>query len=179
MTAPKTFDELYREGNTAAVGSGSRYWTAKLFLNAFAILVEVKDWKGDVPLFKPKEQIYTDKVTGAKTIKTITTENIAFADVTVFNSEEAIDQDKPSFEGKNVKIAQHYLALDLKDEVGGLLVKRIAQPNGTAIYWRPVPGEIIQKVGQFFDRRNAAVETAVNEAVAEAGDDVPDFMKVA
>lgn len=178
----KSFDELYSEGNSA-VGTGSRYWTAKSFLNAYAILVEVKDWKAEVPLFKPREQITTDKATNQKTIKTVTHEDIAFADVTVFMSEEAIDEDKPSFEGQNVKIAQYFLAKDLKDEVGSLLVKRIVQPQGTAIYWRPVEGAIVQKVGAYYDRRNkaldAAVEEATAEATAEAGDDVPDFMKVA
>ena len=174
---PKSFDELYREGS-AAVGTGARYWTAKSFLSAFAILIEVKDYKADVPLFKPREQVVTDKQTGAKSIRVITTENIAFADVTVFSSEEAIDQDKPSFEGY-VKIAQHYLAADLKDHVGGLLVKRVVQPQGTAIYWRPVEGDIIKKVGAYYDRREAALDAAVAEATSGDEGELPDFMKQA
>lgn len=155
------FDEQYSEGSSTG---GSRFFTAKPHIGAFAILIEFKEFKKDVPLFKPKEVVLTDKGTGAKSVKTITHEDIAFVDLTIFPSEEHIDAGQPSAELENVKINQCLLAADLAEEKpGALLVKRLQRLPSNALVWRPVDGEIIKKVGAYYDQREEALEKAMSE----------------
>lgn len=154
------FDDNYSEGTSTA---GSRYFTAKSYVGAFAILIEFKDFKRDVPLFKPREQVVTDRQTNAKSIKVITHEDIAFADLTIFASEEHIENGKPSAVLLNQKIAQRLLAADLASEKpGALLVKRLQVLPSNAMVWRPVEGDVIKKVGAYFDAREAEIAAAMS-----------------
>lgn len=142
-----TFDEQYTEGASTV---GYRYWKAGDFAGAYAILIEVKDFKVDVPLQKPK--LVEDRKTGEA--KKVTHEDLALTHLTVFASEEHLDQGQG--QEFQAKLGQVLLASDLKDFVGKVLVKRLAQLPSKAFVWRPVEGPVIQKVGAYYDNREAA-----------------------
>lgn len=167
-----SFDENFSEGTPS--GAGARFFTAKPHLGAYAILIEFKRFEKDVPLYKPKEQVYTDKNTGQKSVRTITHEDIAYADLTVFASEEHIEAGKPSVELQNQKINQRLLAADLANEKpGALLVKKLVQLPTNALVWRPVEGDVIKKVGRYYDEREAALKATLDEA----GEDLPEWAR--
>lgn len=155
-----SFDENYTEGASTV---GYRYWKAGDFAGAYAILIEVKEFKEQVPLQKPK--LVEDRKTGEA--KKITHEDLALVHLTVFASEEHLD----AGEGAEfqAKLGQVLLASDLKDFVGKVLVKRLAQLPSKAFVWRPVEGPVIQKVGAYYDAREARVASALE------GGAVPDW----
>lgn len=162
-------DDIYSEGNTT---SGARWWKASEYTNAAAILVEVKDFQKDVLKAKPQPRQNKDG-----TFTTITHEDIAFCDITVWR--EPADLDVPGAEESfpNVKINQIYLVEKLAGHVGKGLVKRVGNPPGKSyLKWFQVELDVVKKVGAWYDAREAK-RKAVAEAIDSAGDETPAWMR--
>jgi len=160
-------DDIYSEGNT---GSGAQWWKASDFTGAAAILIEVKDFKKDVLKAKPQPRQLPDG-----TFTTVTHEDVAYADITVWHEPADVGVEGAEDEYPNVKINQTYLAQDLSDQKGRALVKTVtAHPTKNYLSWRQVELDVVKKVGAYFDAREAQ-RKAVAEAL-ESADDVPAWM---
>lgn len=160
------FNDIYSAGSSA---SGARFWKASDFVSATAILIEVKEYKANV--LKAKPSVFIDKATGQP--KTITHENQAICDITVFDEPADLVAGNGT-EYLNVKINQTILANDLEAEVDKALVKRLqALPSG-ALVWRPVEPDVVKQVGEYYDAREAK-RNVVAEAVSAAGDELPSW----
>ena len=158
-----SFSDLYVEGNT---GGGARWWKASEFTGAHAILIEVKDFKTNVPKSKP--QVRVNQQTGQA--ETITHEDVAFANITVFDEPGDLAAGNGT-EYLNVKINQTYLAKDLADFVGKALVKRVTTPpTKSYLVWRQVEPDVVQAVGKYYDAREAKAK-AITEQLDAAGED--------
>ena len=154
------FAENYTEGSNR---SGARFFRARDFVGSAAILIEVNDFKADVPR---KQERPSDKAT----------ENQAFCDVTVWSEPADLDVPGAETEYLNVKINQTILAADLAEQTGKVLVKTINALPSSALVWRQVEPDVVKKVGAYFDAREAK-RKAVAEAIDSAGDEQPAWMR--
>lgn len=156
---------------------------AKDWGEAYAFLIEPKSFVPDAPnpfaevpdrskfdagplgdaKFMVKQEEYEKRKTRAELI----------AAITVFQTPEHLDR------GEGIDLGEvlvtGYLAIDLQRSIDGVEVQRLSSKvnsYGNTVYsWRSVDGPIVEKVGAYYDAREAALKAAL------AGDDVPDYLK--
>lgn len=138
--------------NFGDIATGGSYFKGDDYNHAVALLIEPTNLERQVPTnYGPKD--------------TIT------ADITVFGSEEEIDNDGGQL-NEGVKIQQIDLAKKLAHLVGGATVVTVEKleksaklPNGAWV-WRTVPADIKGKVIAYAERREAAGEDVLGDLLS-------------
>lgn len=134
---------------------GGSFFKPKEHFTTLALLIEPKDIEKGVP----------NEYRGKTTLR-----DEVLADITVFRNQGEIDRGEPSEVMKSAKVVHGMLTSTLEKILGGAMVATVTEietQNGSGYVFRDVDSETEAAVGAYYDKREAAIEEALN--------DVPDF----
>jgi hypothetical protein len=135
--------------------AGNSFFKPAEHMTDLAILVEPKSIERGVPSTYNGNTRMRDEV---------------LADISVFSDQGALDKGEPSKVMKNCKVVHGMLTSTLEKILGGAtvaIVTKIPTEKGEGFVFRDVDSDTENKVGAFFDAREAEVAAALEA--------VPDF----
>jgi hypothetical protein len=136
------------------ISSGAAsYFKPKEHQNDLALIVEPKEFNGQVPSTYAGQTRYRDEVT---------------SDITVFENTEQLENGTPGKILKDHKVTHGMLTDAIKDQLGGAVVVVVTTTptkNGSGFVFRELEDQNrIDQAGAYFTKREAALAEAVAAA---------------